>query len=146
MASVKVKFRPSTIVGKEGTLYYQVIHNRVVRQIYTDYKLFASEWDCRSEAIVLHRVPNEQERNNYLLSIGSRIKWDKERLNKIIHTLSQSGTFVTDDIVILFHENKQDLSFNACISQQIARLKRLGKIRTSETYIAAPQKFQRFHE
>lgn len=40
MASVKVKFRPSTIVGKEGTLYYQVIHNRVVRQIYTDYKLF----------------------------------------------------------------------------------------------------------
>lgn len=39
MASVKVKFRPSTIGGKEGTIYYQVIHNRVVRQIYTDYKL-----------------------------------------------------------------------------------------------------------
>ena len=42
MASVKVKFRPSTTTGKEGTIYYQVIHNRVVRQIYTDYKLFAS--------------------------------------------------------------------------------------------------------
>ena len=55
MASVKVKFRPSTLDGKEGTLYYQVIHNRVVRQIYTDYKLFASEWDCRSEAIVGQR-------------------------------------------------------------------------------------------
>lgn len=40
MASIKVKFRPSTIDGKEGTLYYQVIHNRVVRQINTDYKLF----------------------------------------------------------------------------------------------------------
>ena len=39
MASVKVKFRPSTIGGKEGTLYYQVIHNRVVRQIYTDFSL-----------------------------------------------------------------------------------------------------------
>ncbi len=77
MASVKVKFRPSTIDGKEGTLYYQVIHNRVVRQIYTDYKLFASEWDCHSEAVVLHRVPNEQERNNHLLSISSRIRWDK---------------------------------------------------------------------
>lgn len=34
MASVRVKFRPSTIGGREGTLYYQVIHNRVVRQIY----------------------------------------------------------------------------------------------------------------
>ena len=64
MASVKVKFRPSTIGGKEGTIYYQVIHNRVVRQIYTDYKLFASEWDCHSEAVILYHVPNEQERNN----------------------------------------------------------------------------------
>ena len=44
MASVKVKFRPSTVNGKEGTLYYQVIHNRVVRQINTEYKLFVSEW------------------------------------------------------------------------------------------------------
>ena len=82
MASVKVKFRSSTIGGKEGTLYYQVIHNRVVRQIYTNYKLFASEWDNHSEAVILHRFPNEQERNNYLLSISSRIRWDKDRVNK----------------------------------------------------------------
>ncbi len=40
MASVKVKFRPSTVNGREGTLYYQFIHNRVVRQINTEYKLF----------------------------------------------------------------------------------------------------------
>lgn len=69
------------------------------------------------------------------------IKWDKERLNKIIHTLSQSGTFVPDDIVMRFHENRQELSFNAYIIRQIARLKRLGKIRTSETYAAALRSF-----
>ena len=45
MTSVKVKFRPSTVDGKEGTLYYQVIHNRVVRQISTEYELCVSEWD-----------------------------------------------------------------------------------------------------
>lgn len=144
MASVKVKFRPSTIGGKEGTIYYQVIHNRVVRQIYTDYKLFASEWLSHSEAVILHRIPNEQERNNYLLSISSRIKWDKDRLNKIIQTLSQSGTFVTDDIVVHFHANRKELSFNAYIRQQIARLRRLGKIRTSETYTAALKSFSGF--
>ena len=33
MASVKVKFRPSTIEGKEGTIYYQIIQNRVIRQL-----------------------------------------------------------------------------------------------------------------
>ena len=144
MASVKVKFRPSTIGGKEGTLYYQVIHNRVVRQIYTDYKLFASEWDCHSEAVILHRVPNEQERNNHLLSISSRISWDKDRLNKIIQALSQTGTFVADDIGMRFQDNRQEQSFNAYICQQIARLKRLGKIRTSETYTAAFRSFNGF--
>ena len=144
MTSVKVKFRPSTVDGKEGTLYYQVIHNRVVRQISTEYKLFVSEWDCHSETVVIHHLSTEQERNNYLLSIGSRIKWDKDRLNKIIHTLSQSGTFVTDDIVMRFHENRQELSFSAYILQQIARLKRLGKIRTSETYTAALRSFSSF--
>jgi len=144
MASVRVKFRPSTIDGKEGTLYYQVIHNRVVKQIYTDYKLFSSEWACHSEEVVLHRVPNGQERNNYLLSISSRIRWDKDRLNKIIHTLSQSGTFVADDIVMRFQDNKQEQLFNIYIRQQIARLKRLGKIRTSETYTAALRRFNSF--
>lgn len=144
MASVKVKFRPSTIGGKEGTIYYQVIHNRVVRQIYTDYKLFASEWQSHSEAVILYRVPNKQERNNHLLSISSRIRWDKDRLNKIIQTLSQSGTFVTDDVVVRFQDNRQEPSFNNYIRQQIARLKRLGKIRTSETYTAALRSFSSF--
>lgn len=116
----------------------------MVRQIYTDYKLFASEWDCHSEAVILHYLPNEQERNNYLLSITSRIKWDKDRLNKIIHTLSQSGTFVTDDIVVCFQGSRQEQSFNDYIHQQIARLKRLGKIRTSETYTAALRSFSGF--
>ena len=143
MASVKVKFRPSTIGDKEGTLYYQVIHNRVVRQIYTDYKLFASEWDCPSEAVNLHLISSKDERNNYLLSISSRIRWDKDRLNKIIYTLSQSGTFVADDIVVRFL-NRQEQSFNDYICLQIARLKRLGKIRTSETYTAALRSFSGF--
>lgn len=144
MASVKIKFRSSSIGGREGTLYYQVIHNRVVRQIYTDYKLFASEWDSHSEAVNLHLISSKDERNNYLLSISSHIRWDKDRLNKIIHTLSQSGTFVTDDIVSHFQGSRQEQSFNDYICQQIARLKRLGKIRTSETYTAALRSFSGF--
>lgn len=40
MASVKVKVRPSCIVGNVGTLYYQVTHRRVVKQITTDVHIF----------------------------------------------------------------------------------------------------------
>lgn len=35
MASLKIKFRPSTLEGKEGILYYQIIHQRVIRQVTT---------------------------------------------------------------------------------------------------------------
>ena len=39
--------------GREGTLYFQIIHGRVARQINTGYRLFPSEWDgCMSEIIL----------------------------------------------------------------------------------------------
>ena len=44
MASIKVKFRPSINENKEGTIYYQIIQNRVIRQLKTDYRLFMHEW------------------------------------------------------------------------------------------------------
>ena len=36
MASVKVKFRESTVEGHAGKLYYQIIHQRRTRQIGTN--------------------------------------------------------------------------------------------------------------
>ena len=33
MASIKVKFRPSTLSNKEGTVYYQITHRRTIRQL-----------------------------------------------------------------------------------------------------------------
>ena len=38
MTTVKVKFRPSTVEGRPGTIVYFVTHRRVVRQITTGYK------------------------------------------------------------------------------------------------------------
>lgn len=58
MASVKVKFRPSTIEGKEGTVYYQIIQNRVIRQLKTDYRIFTNEWN-EAGSCTLSVVRNE---------------------------------------------------------------------------------------
>ena len=51
MASIKVKFRPSTASGREGSIYYQVIHGRIVRQVKTDYRIFDTEWDKRTSSV-----------------------------------------------------------------------------------------------
>ena len=45
MATMKVKFRASSISTKEGTLFYQVVHGRVARQVNTGYKVYPCEWD-----------------------------------------------------------------------------------------------------
>ena len=37
MASIKLKFRPSSIKGKKGVLSYQIIHYRLTRLIKTDH-------------------------------------------------------------------------------------------------------------
>ncbi|MTU70570.1 site-specific integrase, partial [Parabacteroides merdae] len=44
MTSVKVKFTPSSVILKEGSVHYQIIHHCKVRHIRTGYKLFPSEW------------------------------------------------------------------------------------------------------
>lgn len=35
MATIKIKFRTSSVKTKEGVLFYQIIHARVTRQINT---------------------------------------------------------------------------------------------------------------
>ena len=50
MATVKVKFRASSVPGKEGTLYYHLIHQRSLRWISTDYHVFPDEWNDKKSA------------------------------------------------------------------------------------------------
>ena len=53
MATIKLKYRPSTVRGNEGTLFFQIIHRREVRQIYTGVHVDASEWDATAAAVVV---------------------------------------------------------------------------------------------
>lgn len=43
MITIKVKFCSSSVDGKEGTIFYQVIHDRLVCQLKTDYRIFTNE-------------------------------------------------------------------------------------------------------
>ena len=53
MATIKVKFRPSAVIGVEGPLYYSITHERRVRQQLSGCKLLSSEWDVRHADIVI---------------------------------------------------------------------------------------------
>ena len=142
MTSIKIKFRPSTVDGKEGGIYFQIIHSRVVRQMNTEYKVFAEEWNAESESIVI-----KESRSNFLLGIQERLSWDVARLEKVVRTLEiERRRFTADDVISMFHKQTKESSFFNFMHGVIAQLKQLGKIRTSETYIATFKSFMVFRE
>ena len=141
MASVKVKFRPSTIEGKEGTIYYQIIQNRVIRQLKTDYRIFTNEWNEAGSCIIV----GSSERSNLLLSLQERIEWDLKRLDMIIHQLdNRKAVYTADDIVASFQSNTEGQSLFNFMQGIIARLKQMGKIRTAENYSCTLKSFMQF--
>lgn len=143
MASVKVKFRPSTIEGKEGTIYYQIIQNRVIRQLKTDYRIFTDEWNEAGSCIIVGR----SERSNLLLSLQERMEWDLKRLDMIIHQLdNRKAGYTADDIVVSFQNNTEGQSFFNFMQNIIVRLKQMGKQRTSETYQTTLKSFMQFRK
>lgn len=144
MASIKVKFRPSTIADCEGTIYYQIIHDRKVRQLLTNYKLFPAEWDERRSMVI---VGQNSERKSFILSIRERIRWDMERLTKIGRKLDAEGLIYTaDEVIDEFNRYAHEYSLFNFMESLIARLKQNGKIRTSETYRSTLNSFKKYRK
>ncbi|ANU57544.1 site-specific integrase [Bacteroides caecimuris] len=144
MATVKVKFRPSSVITKEGTLYYQITHDRVVRQINTGYKLYPTEWHSFTSQIVV--PPNaEESRYHYLLALQNNLKKETARLAEIIVRLNRTDSaYTADRIVELYNLRSDNDSFLLFTRNLIVQLKQIGKIRTAETYTCALNSFIRF--
>lgn len=144
MASIKVKFRPSTVADHEGTIYYQIIHERKVRQLLTDYKVFSSEWDENRSMVT---TTQKSERKSLILSIRERIRWDIERLTKIDRKLEANGlTYTADDVIDEFNRYAHEYSLFNFMEGIIAKLKQNGKVRTSETYKSTLNSFKKFRK
>ena len=142
MASIKVKFRPSTVADREGTVYYQIIHERKARQFVSRYKVFPSEWDVARATV---RAVPERERNSFLLSVRERISMDVERLTKIDRRLESAGqTYTADDVIYEFNRYAHEYSLFNFMEGIIVKLKQNGKVRTSETYKSALNSFRNF--
>ena len=143
MASIKVKFRPSTNENKEGTIYYQVIQNRVIRQLKTDYRLFMHEWNEKESSI----IATNNSRQNYLQSIEEHIDWDIKRLQSIINQLENKRVkYTADDVISTFQKRANEQSLFNFMQGIIARLQQLGKQRTCETYRATLRSFMQFRD
>ncbi|MCM1035635.1 MAG: site-specific integrase [Paludibacter sp.] len=143
MASVKVKFRLYSANAKDGTIYYQIIHKRVIRRIKTNFRILVDEWDERNGIVI---IPTDG-RSPILQSIRACIDRDIKRLNTVISKLHGSGDeFTANDIIEGFHESVNELSFSQFMQSVIIQLKGLNRVRTAETYATTLNSFMRFRK
>ncbi len=147
MTSVKLKFRASSIPNKEGTLYFQVIHERVAKQIKTSCHILESEWDEERNEII-NTSQTSDSRRKILTSIRNKIRWEKNRISNAIIDMENDGVhFTIEDIVRnYYHSASNRVSVFEYINKQIDRLYASGKERTSETYRQVLHSFMRFRK
>lgn len=143
MATIKVKFRPSTVADHEGTIYYQIMHERKIRALLSECYVFPSEWDEKRALVVTDR--RLSERRAIIQSIRDRIRRDVDRLIRIIGRFDRSGTIYTpDDIVEEFERYANQYTLFNFMQSLIKRLRQNGKTRTAETYTATLNSFRKF--
>lgn len=135
MTSVKVKFRPSSAKGREGVVYYQVTHERRVRQLASGYRVADGEWDGRSPG----------GRGPAATAVREGIGRDVERLARIAGRFDAEGlAYTSDDVIAEFRRYARECSLFGYMESLILALRKNGKVRTSETYRAALSSFREF--
>ncbi len=142
MATIKVKFRASSVPGKEGTLYYRLIHQRNLRWISTDYHIFPEEWNDKKSAII---TTKNNDRQAHLLLIQSKIDWEMKQMLRIIHDKdADSIPYSIDDIAKAIQQLPRSQSVFTFLRQQIAKKEQMQCIGTKNNYAAATTRFMEF--
>ncbi len=144
MATVSIKFRMSSSAGKEGSLYYLVIHRRKSSQVSSGHRLYPREWDSGRREIVCPPGTGE-ERRIYLDSLKEALRDDTEKLGGIVSRLEHLGSpYTAGDVIRAFSSPETGRRFVSFAKEIVAHLRKIGKSRTSETYAAAVNSFLRF--
>jgi len=127
MATIRIKFRASAAGTGEGTLFFQIIHGRMARQISTGYRLREAEWDGGRGEVFADDVPDGMRRD-YLMSANDGIRLGQERLRQVISELERSGTpFTADDVVSAYAEKIKAGGFISFMRRHFEHLLKANK-------------------
>lgn len=144
MATTKVKFRPSTVADRPGTIIYLVTHHRVVRQITTAYKVFPHEWDEKQSRPI---ATSGYGRTAVIQLITRKLNGDIERLNGIIEKFNRlQHDYSSQDIIAEFRRTGKENTLFMFMENVIERLRQLNHIGTAKNYCAALGSFKRFRD
>ena len=144
MATIKLKFRPSSVPKAEGTLYYQVIHKRKVKWISTEHHIYANEWDEKTETIV---VAAGSERKAVLALIQCKIDWALKRWQTIFDRMERSHKdYTAEELCDAFSKEQTYKTVFVFLQEQVFKKEQMKRQGTARTYGNAYRRFKAFRE
>ena len=144
MATIKLKFRPSSVPEAEGTLYYQVIHKRKVKWISTEHHIYADEWDKNTEAIV---VKVGSGRKAVLALIQCKIDWTLKRWQTILDSMERSHKdYTVEELCEAFNKEQTYKTVFVFLQEQVTKKEQMKRQGTARTYGNAYRRFKAFRE
>ncbi len=147
MTSIKLKFRAHSNHNKKGVLYFQVIHQRIVKVLKTDYRIYEYEWD-KSRGKIVTDHPFSADHSEEIKMIHDKVTLELHKLNLITKTLESTGKmYSANDIIGLYKDTtiSRPTVFEYMLRQS-EQMKTIGRVRTGETYQQALNSFKRFRK
>ncbi len=136
MATIKVKLRASSITSKAGTVYYQVTHRRVIRQITTGIHILPEDWNRKQQCL---KQPEADA------ALHSRIQGDMTLLRRIIKDLDASGMpYTAEEVVRRFRKPDHTATILAFMQEQIDMLRLCNRLGTAQNYANTMHRLARF--
>jgi len=137
MATIKVKLCPSSVVGRAGTLYYQVTHRRATQQMTTNFRLQPDEWNAIGEQVVVNVADKS--------IIQNRIDSDIALLKRIVKDLDGSGvTYSVGDIIKRYKSPECHVSVLDFMKNQIRLMRNANRLGTAQNYEKTMKNFAEF--
>ena len=94
MTTIRLKFRPSTVEGRPGTIYYQICRHQAVRRINTRIHIHPQQWDPDAGRVLTGHGGDAALRN-----LEHIMEQDMRRLRETVERMDASGKDYTIDEV-----------------------------------------------
>ena len=135
--TLTTELRPSSVVGRAGTIYYQVTHRRATQQITTNIRLQPDEWDAIGEQVVVSVADKS--------IIQNRIDSDIALLKRIVKDLDGSGvTYSVGDIIKRYKSPECHVFVLDFMKNQIRLMRNANRLGTALNYEKTMKNFAEF--
>ena len=128
MATVKVRLGLPSEEGRHGTVFYQVTHRGMTRQIMTPVRLAAEDWDASGCRVVAEGMQSLQDRIDSGLVRLRMIIWYLDGMRR---------EYTVDDIVYRYGLQEDRATVMSFMDARIGQLISSGRLGTARNYIRA---------